>query len=515
MNFNQNSPSLREAERRARVGRPLPQGSFIFTLFLFLTACTVGPDYKRPTVSIPPHFKEAPKGWKVAQPKDDMGRGAWWTLYQNPELNSLEQQFNAHNQSVAEAEASYRQALALVDEARASYFPTLTGSVSLTRQKRSPGGSIFNSVSTSSNNATTTGAATAGGVGTAGGSPVSTFHSLLLSGSWEPDLWGAIHRSVEASVAGAQANAALLASTRLSAQASLAQYYFELRALDSDQQLLNDTVKNYQKTLQLVRNQYHSGVAARADLVQAQSQLEAAQAQAINNGVSRAQYEHAIAVLIGQPPETFSLPFKPLKAQPPAIPLQVPTRWLERRPDIAQAERLMAQGNAQIGVAISAFYPTFTLTGTTSYAHNNFNNWFSVPGAGWAIGPQLAQLILDGGLREATVTAARANFESLAAAYRQTVLAAFQDVEDNLAALRILGEQAVVEKQAVASARLALKLVINQYKAGTVAYASVITAQTAAFTAEKTAADIDGLRMTASVGLIKALGGGWNAAALN
>lgn len=487
--------------------------SLIMLSAFFFSACTVGPDYKRPPIQVPPKFKEAAKGWKVAQPKDEQDRGNWWSFFNDSQLNKLIQQFNASNQTVAVAEANYRQALALVDEARASYFPTLTGSVSLTRQKRAAGGSAFNSVS--STGATSTGAATLGVGGSGGGTSVGTFHSLLLTGAWEPDIWGAIHRTVEASVAGAQASAALLASTRLSSQASLAQYYFELRALDRDQQLLNDTVKNYQKTLQLTKNQYASGVAALADVVQARSQLEVAQAQAINNGVLRAQYEHAIAVLIGQPPETFSLAFKPLDLTPPSIPMQVPSTWLERRPDIAQAERLMAQANAQIGVAISAFYPSFTLTATGNYSHSNYNNWFSLPGAGWALGPQLAQLILDGGLRSATVAAARANYESTAASYRQTVLAAFQDVEDNLAALRILGEEAMVQKKAVASARLALRLVINQYKAGTVNYASVITAQTAAFTAEKSAADVDGLRMTAAVGLVKALGGGWKASALN
>jgi len=488
------------------------QKSLIISLFFLLTACTVGPDYKRLTVQLPSKFKETPKGWKVAQPKDDFDRGQWWKIFNDPQLTALEQKLNVSNQSVATAEANFKQALSLIDEARASYFPTLTGSANLTRQRRAPGGTTFNSVNSSG--ASTFGTASTGG-GSSGGSPVSTFHSLLLNGSWEPDIWGLVHRSVEASVAGAQASAALLASTRLSSQASLAQYYFELRALDRDQQILNDTMKNYQDTLKLVQDQFASGVVSMADVVQAQSQLQVAQAQAINNGVARAQYEHAIAMLIGQPPETFSMPFSPLRSTPPAIPMQVPSVWLERRPDIAQAERLMAQANAQIGVAIAAFYPSFTLTGSGSYGHPNYNNWLSIPGVGWAIGPQLAQLIFDGGLREATVAADRAAFESSAASYRQTILVAFQDVEDNLSSLRILAQQAEVEAQAVASARTVLRLVIDQYKAGTVAYSNVITAQTTLLTAQKSAADVNGLRMTSAVGLVKALGGGWSDSALN
>jgi NodT family efflux transporter outer membrane factor (OMF) lipoprotein len=484
---------------------------------LFLSACAVGPDYVRPSAVVPASFKEAKgkkvmgskrsKDWKIAQPCDAKDRGAWWTVFNDRELNRLETQLNISNQTILNAEANYRQARALVDEARASFFPTLTGSITVTRQKQGTGATFFSSTSGVT---TSTGSASTG-TGGVSKTPINTTHSLLLNGSWEPDIWGLVRRTVEASAAGAQASAALLASTRLSSQASLAQYYFELRGLDTDQKLLDDTVKNYKKALRLTRNQYVSGVASRADVVQAQSQLEAAQATAINNGILRAQYEHAIAVLIGVPPSNVVLPPHVRKTTPPPIPLELPSALLERRPDVAQAERLMAQANAQIGVAVAAYYPALTLSGSASATGKGLAHFFSIPTLGWAYGPQLSDVIYDGGLRSATVRAASAGFDATVASYRQTVLAAFQDVEDNLASLRILAAEAVVQDQAVASAKLALKLVINQYKAGTVPYSSVITAQTTAFTAEKNAADINYLRMTSAVGLIKALGGGWDA----
>lgn len=321
---------------------------------------------------------------------------------------------------------------------------------------------------------------------------------------------GLVRRTVEASEMGAEASGDLLAYTRLSAQGSLAQYYFEMRALDTDQEMLNNTVVAYKKTLQLTKNQYASGVASRADIVQAQSQLEAAQASAINNGINRAIYEHAIAVLVGIPPANFSLRSRPLTNIPPPVPIGVPSDLLERRPDIAQAERTMAQANAQIGVAVAAYYPALTLTASGSFFGKGLSHWISMPQLGWAYGPQLTQIIYDGGLRAATVRAAEAGYCSTLSSYRQTVLTAFQNVEDNLATLRILNKEAIVQNQAMVSAKLALKLVINQYKSGTVPYSSVITAQIAAFTAEKNAADITGLRMNATVGLILALGGGWN-----
>lgn len=479
----------------------------IFSLTLLVSACAVGPDYVRPTVAVPAQFKEAPKGWKIAQPQDACDRGEWWKVFNEPQLNALEAQLNISNQTIATAAAQYQQASALVDEARASYFPTLTSSITVTRQ---------NSGAVAFATASPTATVANPGSGSGGSSSnISTSRTLLLNAAWEPDLWGSVRRSVEASAAGAQASAAQLALVRLTAQASLAQYYFELRALDTDQELLDNTVKDYQTALKLTQNRYAAGVAGQTDVVQAQSQLESAQAAAINNGITRAQYEHAIAVLIGEPPAAFSFAYHPLTATPPVIPVAVPSMLLERRPDIAQDERLMAQANAQVGVAVAAYFPALTLSATGSGHGNDIAHWFSLPDAAWSIGPQLAETIFDGGLRRATTAAARANYNATVATYRQTVLAAFQDVEDNLASLRILTAEAVVQDQAAASARRALQLEMNQYKAGTVAYSDVITAQINAYTAEKNAADITGLRMTSAVGLIRSLGGGWDANTLN
>ncbi len=482
-------------------------------IFLLLMSCTVGPNYVRPPVKLPASFKEKKgdaftsensKHWKIPQPKDDAHRGQWWTVFNDPQLNALEDELNCHNQTIANAIANFRQSCAIVSEARAAYFPTLAGVFNILRQKQGGGATSF--ISTS-NGTTTTGTAATGS--TTSSPKVNNSFSAFLSANWEPDIWGLVARTVESDLAAAQANKALVAATRLSAQGSLAQYYFELRAVDTDQQLLDKTVKAYRETLQLTRNQYASGVVSEADIVQAQTQLEMAEGQAINNGILRGQYEHAIAVLIGRLPSQFTITFKPLKTSPPVIPVMVPSEWLERRPDIAQAERLMKQANAQIGVAVAAFYPTLNLSGSGSGAAKTLARLLTYPAIGWAIGLQLAETIYDGGLREATVRAARAGYMAQVANYRQTILTAFQNVEDNMVALRLLKEQSVVENQAAAHARKALQLVINQYKAGTVPYSSVITAQIAAYSAEKTAADVVGLEMSAAVGLIKALGGGW------
>jgi NodT family efflux transporter outer membrane factor (OMF) lipoprotein len=383
--------------------------------------------------------------------------------------------------------------------------------VAITRQKH-VSGAIGSSISGS-----TTGGINTNVTSTTGGASTSTnssgpftSHSLLLNALWEPDIWGSVARTVEASEAGAEASAAQIALTRLSAEASLAQFYFELRAVDKDQQLLSDTVRDYKHALQLTQNRYTAGVAARADVVQAQAQLESATALAINNHINRALYEHAIAVLIGQPPSAFAIKFKPLTALPPEIPITIPAVMLERRPDVAQAERLMAQANAQIGIAIAAYFPTLSLSASGSVQNLGYAHWFSLPALNWSVGPQLAETLFDGGLRQATTAAARHNYEATVGSYRQIVLAAFQDVEDNMASLRILHTQAIAQYKAAASAREAVKLIINQYKAGTLAYSDVITAQTTAYNAEKSAADVRGLQMTAAVGLIKSLGGGWN-----
>lgn len=484
-------------------------------LILLLTACTVGPDYKRPYVEVPKKYKEAKNNWKIATPKDNMHRGKWWVVFHDRKLNQLEEQVNISNQTIISAVAQYQQALDLVNEARASFYPLVTATADISRQGQGQGSADF--LSTSSTGTISSGVATTGSTGSGGGSSsnTSTTHTLAFAASWEIDLWGSIRRTVEASVEGAKASDAQLESTRLSAQASLAQFYFQMRSLDEDQRLLDATVKAYKDALQLTLNRYNAGVAARSDVVQAQSQLETAEALAINNGINRAQFEHAIAVLIGKPPAMLSIPPNPLVTPPPAIPLEVPSAILERRPDVAQAERLMAQANAQIGVAVAAYYPVLNLSATSSVTNPGFTKWFSVPAMSWAVGPQLAQTLLDGGLRDATLAAAKANYNATVANYRQTVLTAFQNVEDSLASLRILKKQVVVQNKAAQSARTALKLVMNQYKAGTVAYTDVITAQNAAYTAEKAAADIIGQEVVSAVSLIKALGGGWDDTLLN
>ena len=487
--------------------------SFIFILSL-LTACAVGPDYVRPSTTVPPKFKEAKgkaflvansKEWKIAQPRDEIDRGEWWKIFHDPQLDALESQLNLYNQNIANAEANYCQARDIVNQARAGLFPSVSAVFSNFRQ-RGAGSSSFIDTS-GATGATTSGTATTGVV--PAHSVARTSFSGFLNANWEPDVWGLVRRTIEGDIATAQSTQALLAVTRLSAQGSLAQYYFELRALDRDQQLLDKTVIDYRKSLQLTQNQYSSGVASRADIVQAQSQLEVAKAQAINNGILRGQYEHAIAVLMGRPPADFSMPFKPLNAKPPVIPVTIPTAWLERRPDVAQAERLMQQTSAQIGLALTAYYPSFNLSGSVSAGGTSLAQMLTNPSTGWSYGLQVADIIFDGGLRNATVKAAKDGYIAQVAAYRQTVLTAFQDVEDNLVALRLLEKEGVVQNRAAASAVKALHLVMNQYKSGTVPYSSVITSQIAAYSAQKTAYDVVGLQMTTAVGLIKALGGGW------
>ncbi|MFP3563757.1 efflux transporter outer membrane subunit [Paraburkholderia sp. SIMBA_030] len=456
-----------------------------------LAGCAVGPDYKRPAAQIPASYKEAAPGWKVAQPADQQDRGDWWTIYEDPQLNTLQDKLNASNQTVAQFAAVYRQARALVGEARAAYFPTVGASAGATRS-----GSGSSSTSSSSGR-------------------VSNSFNAQLDAIWEPDLWGSVSRSVNAQKAGQQSAAADLANARLSAQATLAQTYFSLRALDSTQKLLDETVAAYQRSLQLTQNQYAAGVAARSDVIQAQTQLQSAQAAAIDNGVQRAQDEHAIAVLIGEPASTFSIPPMPLTATPPAVPAQMPSAVLERRPDIASAERKAAAANEEIGVAIAAFFPTLTLSATGGFQSSVFSQLLTAPSRFWTLGPQLAATIFDAGLRQAKTEAARAAYDQDVAAYRQTVLAAFQDVEDNLASQRILAQEIVVQQQAVESARQALAIVTNEYKAGTVGYVNVLTAQTIAFTAEQKLESIAGQRMVSSVGLVKALGGGWDVSQMN
>lgn len=480
-----------------RALRPLSAAVAVATAVL-LAGCAVGPDYHRPDTSIPAAFKEAPAGWKVAQPADRTDRGAWWAVYNDPQLDALIGKLNASNQTIAQSAAAYRQARALVTEARAAYFPTVGLTASGSRA-RTPRTSLSSGSSSSS-------------FGSGSSGSINNSYSVGLDASWEPDLWGKVSRTVSAQRAGEAAAAADLANARLSQQALLAQTYFQLRTSDALQKLLDDTVKSYEQSLKLTQNQYAQGVAARADVIQAQTQLQSAQAAAIDNGVARAQYEHAIATLIGEPASTFSLPVNPLAAEPPITPVDVPSALLERRPDIAAAERRAAAANEQIGVAISAFFPTLTLSATGGVQSSVWSQLFTLPARFWTVGPQLAATLFDAGLRAAQTDAARATYDQDVAAYRLAVLTAFQDVEDNLASQRILAREIDVQRQAVDSAEHSLAIVTNQYKAGTVAYLNVLTAQTTAFTAQQKLATISGQRMTSSVGLVKALGGGWDAA---
>ena len=459
-----------------------------------LTACAVGPDYVRPTLDAPVAFREG-EGWKQAQPRDQEFKGKWWEAFNDPLLNSLTEQVSISNQNLAQSEAQFRQARALVQSARAGYFPTVSGNVSATRSQAAQGFSRQ---------------ASGAQVSTARG--ITNNYSLSLDAAWEADVWGRVRRTVEANEANAAASAADLEAARLSAQAELAQNYFQLRALDTQKQLLDDTLNGYERSLQLTKNQYAAGVVAKSDVIQAQTQLKATQAQAIDIGVQRAQLEHAIALLIGKPATSFAIAPAPLASALPGVPVGLPSDLLERRPDVAAAERRVAAANAQIGVAKAAYFPRLTLSATGGFQSSTVANWLSLPSRFWSVGPALAATLFDGGLRRAQTDQAVATYDANVAAYRQTVLTGFKEVEDNLAALRILEQEAEVQDEALQFARQSLAIVNNQYKAGTVSYLNVVTAQATALTSERTAVDILNRRLAASVLLIKALGGGWSAA---
>ncbi|MBF0506270.1 MAG: efflux transporter outer membrane subunit [Nitrospirae bacterium] len=461
-----------------------------------LSSCTVGPDYVKPTAEVPVAFKEM-NGWTMAQPKDNLIKGAWWEMFNDMQLNSLEGQVDAANQNIAVAEAQFRQARAQVAAARAGYFPTVTVNPSATRSRSSA--NLGRGVSAS---------------GLASGTTSNNF-ILPADASWELDLWGKVRRSVEAGKASAQASAADLESTRLIIHAELAQDYFQLRVLDAQKQVLDATVVNYAHFLEVTKNRYASGVASRAEVLQAETQFKTTQAQAIDIGVQRAQMEHAIAVLIGKPASVFSISFSPLStAITPAIPVALPSKLLERRPDIAAAERLVAAANAQIGVAEAAFYPSITLSASGGFQASSMSNWLTWPSRFWSVGTAISETVFDGGLRSALTDQARAAYDATVASYRQTVLTGFQEVEDNLAALRILEEEAKVEAEAVNAAQQSVIFTTNQYKAGTASSLDVIVTQNAELSNKRTEITIIGNRMTASVLLIKALGGGWDVSAL-
>lgn len=453
--------------------------------------CAVGPDYVRPAVETPAAYKELQVSWKPSRPSDDARRGRWWEAFGDPQLNALVAQVDISNQTVRAAEAQFRQAQALVSASRAALFPTLDANASIIKSR-----------------------STSGALGGTTAGRVVTNRSAGLSAGWEADVWGRLRRGVESSEAGAQASAADLESARLSAQAELATDYLQLRVLDVQKELLDDSIAAFQKSLDLTKNRYAAGVAGKVDVAQAETQLRSTQAQAVDTGIQRAQLEHAIALLIGKAPSGFSLPQAPLRVTMPGIPAAVPSELLERRSDIAAAERRVAAANAQVGVAKSAFFPALSLSGTLGSRASDASTWFTTASRFWSIGPAIAQSIFDAGLRQAQTAQAIAAYDATVADYRQTVLTSFREVEDSLAALRILEDEARIQDEAVRAARESVTLTTNQYKAGIVSYLNVAVVQTSQLSNERTAVGLLGQRLSATIALIKALGGDWNASEL-
>ena len=467
---------------------------------LLQAACVVGPRYKRPYVQTPSVYKEVPQEgtqpeseWKPARPNDAAIRGKWWEAFHDPQLNELEEKAGSSNQNIAAAAANFLAARALVRQARSQYFPTVTTNPSIVNSRPSP-------------------AQLSGLTGTSSGLTIKSFteYSLPFDASWEPDFWGRVRSGVRANVYAAQASAADLENVRLSQQAELAVDYYELRAQDSLKQLLDATVVAYQATLDLTQSQYRAGLNSDEAVAQAEAQLRAAQAEDTNLGILRAQYEHAIAVLIGQPASTFSLSPQALEAKPPATPVGLPSELLERRPDIAAAERGVAQANAQIGIAKSAYFPNVLLSASGGFANSSIADWFTWPSRFWSVGPSLAETIFDAGLRRATVQQFWANYDQTVANYRQTVLTTFQQVEDNLAALRILSHVIDQQDAAVEAAARSLQEATVRYRAGIDPYLNVIVAQTILLNDQQAAVNFRMQEMVASVQLIKALGGDWD-----
>jgi len=454
-------------------------------------SCAVGPDYHRPQFDTAAGYKES-GDWKPSEPNDVLSRGPWWKIFNDAVLDDLEAQIDISNQNVKAAAAAFEQSRALVSQARAGFWPTIAANFGLQRQGQ-PGGTT-NSAGILTSTTRTDNIYTAG-----------------ASASWDIDIWGKIRRNTESNVASAQASSAALAAARLSAQGELAIDYFELRAQDQLEKLLDDTVIAETQSLNITESRYKFGVAARADVVTAETQLLSSQAQQVNARIQRAVLEHAVAVLIGKQPAEFSLAASAMRSDVPTVPAGVPSTLLERRPDVAEAERKMAAANAQIGVAKAGYFPDLTLTGRDQYTSTTFSSLIRNSNRIWAAGPTLAQTVFDGGLVRAQVRGARASYEGTVDSYRQTVLASFQQVEDEIVTLRVLEQEGAIEDETVKKAREAEALTLNQYKAGTVPYSSVITAQTTRLSAEETALQVLSSRLQASVALIEALGGGWDA----
>jgi NodT family efflux transporter outer membrane factor (OMF) lipoprotein len=455
---------------------------------LLLGGCAVGPDYQKPDMPTPAQFKQA-QGWTQANPSDAYNRGAWWEVYNDPQLNGLVERLNRSNQTVAQYEAQYRQAQALVRSARGAFFPTVNLTADKTRASQGGGSSGVSGV----------------------GSSIRNSYSTQLGVSWEADVWGRLRRGLEADRANAQASLADLASMRLSLQSELVQNYLQLRVIDEQKRLLEATLDAYQRSLNLTQNQYRAGISGRDAVAQAQTQFKSTQADLIDLAWQRAQFENAIAVLMGQAPADFDLAISKDIPILPQIPVQLPSQLLERRPDIAAAERSVMSANANIGVAKAAYYPDLTLSMSGGYSSSTFANWISLPNRFWSLGPQLAMTLFDGGQRAAEVDRTEAFYDQTVAQYRQTVLDGFREVEDYMVQLKVYEDEAGVRAEALAAARESLRLTSNQYKAGLIGYLDVVNVQTTALSNERSVLSVLQSRLIASVQLIAALGGGWNA----
>jgi len=474
-----------------RLKHPLRPLALVVMAFS-LVACTVGPDYRRPDLPMAAEFKQA-EGWKAAAPADVLQRGEWWALYGDAELNALVSRLNVSNQNLAAAEAQYRQARALVRGARSQLFPSVGASGGVSRSAQ---GSDTNNSSAFETFDSSSG--------------TSESYEVGLDASWELDIWGRLRRNLEANRANMQASAADIAAVKLSLQAELVQTCLQLRVMDEQRRLFDQTVEAFARSLRLTENQYEAGIVPKSDVTQARTQLKSTQAQAIDLEWQRAQMEHAIAVLIGVAPSELGIAAHEHIPGLPSVPLALPSALLERRPDIASAERQVIAANAQIGVAEAAWYPDLSLSASGGYRNSSFSDLISLPNRFWSLGPQLAVTLLDFGGRRADLEAAEASYDQTVANYRQTVLDSFREVEDNLVQLRVLAEEAVVQREALEAAQESLRLIENQYRAGTVDFLSVATVQTMALNNERTNLALMGDRLTASVQLIAALGGGWN-----
>src|SRR5271167_1967920 len=480
-------------------------------LSLLLSGCVVGPKYHAPATDVSaPAYKETPSesketgDWTVAQPSDAMLRGKWWEIFNDPELNALEEQLDINNQNIKQFFENFMEARAIVREARSQYYPTLSIGPAITESRTSAN-------LKGSSNSTTGSSGT--GTGTGSGTTTNlqnTLYTLPLEATWMPDLWGKVRNTVRQAQYAAQVSAADLENERLTEQTSLAEMFFEIRGQDQLQKIFNDTVEADQKTYELTLGLYQTGVDNKISVVEAETTLRSAQADATNVGIARAQFEHAIAVLVGKQASVFSIPVKPMTVAPPPIPVGVPSQLLERRPDIAAAERTMAEANAAIGIAYAAYYPALTLNAEGGFESSSFTKWLSWPSRFWSVGPSVSETIFDGGLRRATVHQFVATYNADLASYRQTVLTGFQQVEDALAEVRILSKEVQQQQQAVNLAQEFVKLELGRYEDGIDPYINVLTAQTTLLADEQTLNGLKVQEITSAVALIEALGGGWD-----